>query len=116
MNAVKTLLLIRTRVWFVAALMIPEQIYSSFAGQDEFGRTHGAAIHALFVVAYTIVLLVLFTCWFEFFRHLLRQCKVGRSQWPTCWAIVILLAPYGLLAYYYNVYRVYPPPTRVPTS
>jgi hypothetical protein len=101
----RTLFSIHNRVWFVFVVLMIDQIGSLiFGGIPDFGRTPYRLVYLIVLALYSLAIVALLTCWFEFFRRLMLSRGMASKE-RLLWSVCILFAPYGLLAFYYLIYR-----------
>ncbi len=103
MNGVRNLFSFRNRVIFVSAILVPEHFYGLGVG-DLPAEVQDTAFASLVLTVTILALVVLAVCWAQVSVELFRSRSIpGRQR--LIWAMAALLAPYGLIAYYWFFHK-----------
>jgi hypothetical protein len=87
----------------MSLVLVPVHLYGFLEGDVPLELHHAWIIEVL--MALTIFALVLLLAsWAQIFIQLYRDKQLPFKQ-RVAWALVVLMAPYGLIIYYFFVYR-----------
>jgi hypothetical protein len=93
----------RNQLILVSAILIPVHLYGLIAGNLP-AEYRDSAIGLSVVAATALALVLVLACWGQAFFWLYKADGMPPHR-RLIWACVVLLAPYGLIAFYAFVYR-----------